>query len=68
MSLSSSSITQRPMVILANIRVFPVAAFMNQVNQNPSSKSRAPCANAFNNAGLILSQCLEPSVCLSSWS
>ena len=37
--------------------------------QCPSSKSRASfCANAFNSTGLFVSQRLEPSGCLASWS
>ena len=67
-SLNSSSITKRSMVILTIFEPFRVTAFMNQVKPKYSIESRAPCANAFNNTRLIVSQCLEPSVCLSSWS
>ena len=62
-SLNCSEITQGILVIRAVFESFLFAAFMNQVSPILFIKISCSLCN-----GQIVSQCLEPSVCLSSWS
>ena len=68
-SLNCSKVSQGIFGILAVLESCRPALFMKSRSKCFSEKSRAPCfANALSSTGLMMSQCIEPSDCLSSWS
>ena len=67
-SLNSSQNTKRPIAVLAILHSPSVTSFMSQDKPIFIIEFFCFSCNRFTNFNLIVSQRLEPSVCLSSWS